>query len=215
MITDNLYNSTPADSETAFSALAKSSVTRVIRQRRSIYADEFLEKEIPQSVVEEILTNATWAPTHKMTEPWRFIVLQGSQQQKFGSFMADYYKSYYDSRLSEEDSLLRYKYLLKYPLNASCMVAIILVRHPKIALPEWEELAAVSCAVQNMALSCTAQGLGGYWSSTDAAIAYVQQLGLAENEQSLGLFFMGYQDPEQPVTRKKRSTLDKKVSWLS
>ena len=32
-------------------------------------------------------------------------------------------------------------------------------------MPEWEETAAVACAVQNMHLAFTAEGLAGYWSS--------------------------------------------------
>ena len=32
-------------------------------------------------------------------------------------------------------------------------------------MPEWEETAAVACAVQNMHLTLTAEGLAGYWSS--------------------------------------------------
>lgn len=193
---------------------AEDVITDVIRERRSIYPDEFLAKDIPQNIVEEILVNATWAPTHKMTEPWRFIVLQGPHQYQFGLYMANYYKNYYLEKLSHSEFAAKFKYLQEYPLKAACMIAIILVRHPKIALPEWEEIAAVSCAVQNMALSCTAYGLGGYWCSTDAAIEYVKELGLAENERSLGLFIMGHFDPLAITPRKKRSPLTKKVTWL-
>jgi nitroreductase len=32
-------------------------------------------------------------------------------------------------------------------------------------VPEWEEIAAVSMAVQNMYLTCTANNIGCYWSS--------------------------------------------------
>lgn len=37
--------------------------------------------------------------------------------------------------------------------------------HPGKLMPEWEETAAVACAVQNMHLALSAEGLAGYWSS--------------------------------------------------
>lgn len=36
-------------------------------------------------------------------------------------------------------------------------------RHHEV--PEWEEVAAVACAAQNMQLVATALGVAGYWSS--------------------------------------------------
>ena len=48
--------------------------------------------------------------------------------------------------------------------NASCLIAICLRRQPRN--PEWEEVAAVACAVQNLHLMATAlPGVCGYWSS--------------------------------------------------
>ena len=38
-------------------------------------------------------------------------------------------------------------------------------RDPGERIPEWEELASVACAVQNMWLSATSYGIGAYWSS--------------------------------------------------
>ncbi len=189
-------------------------VTRIITKRRSVYADNFLKRDISRAILKQILVNATWAPTHKMTEPWRFVVLQGNQQARFGHYMEEYYKEFYARQLPAEELPAKYRYLREYPLNAACMVAVILVRHPKIVLPEWEEIAAVSSAVQNMALSCTAYGIGGYWSTTSAAMDYVTGLGLAENERSMGIFYMGYYDDGKDVPKKRRTPLAKKVSWL-
>lgn len=189
-------------------------VTDIIRSRRSIHADEFTGETIPEALLHEILTNATWAPTHKMTEPWRFVALQGSHLQKFGRHLAAYYKEYYRQKMSPQQFQEKYNYLLKYPLQAGCMIAVILVRSEHIAIPAWEEIAAVASAVQNMALTCTACGLGSYWNSSDGAISYVSSLGLKANEQSLGLFFIGYPDGELPAIRERRSPLTEKITFL-
>lgn len=190
-------------------------ITRIIRKRRSIYADEFIKKEIIDDTLEEILTNATWAPTHKMTEPWRFIIFGEKYLKELGLFMAEYYKDFYAKKLSNEAAVEKYNFLLKYPLNAACIIGIVLVRNPKIGLPEWEEIAAISSAVQNMSLTCTAYNLGSYWSTSPAAIDYVEKFGLNKNEKSLGLFYIGHYDYINHVSQKKRTVLAKKITWLN
>ena len=49
----------------------------LLLNRRSIYPRQFNGKPIPKSVLETALEAANWAPTHKRTQPWRFIVHSG------------------------------------------------------------------------------------------------------------------------------------------
>ena len=49
-----------------------------------------------------------------------------------------------------------------------CYVAIGLARHAD-KVPEWEEVAAVAAAVQNMQLAAAALGVACYWSSWQEA----------------------------------------------
>ncbi|MGK9121020.1 nitroreductase family protein [Olivibacter jilunii] len=188
-------------------------VTQVIRERRSVYADKYFRKKIPEEQLSEILTNATWAPNHKMSEPWRFIRLAYQQQVDYGNYMVDYYKERY-ANLDEQKRDDRYAYLRAYPLNAACILGIVFQRNHAKGLAEWEEIAAVSCAVHNMALTCTAMQIGSYWASGGSAIEYVKSLGLAPHEQSLGLFFMGYYDLADMPKPKRRTSIDLKVSRL-
>ncbi|MDY0906510.1 nitroreductase [Pedobacter sp. CFBP9032] len=190
-------------------------VTHYIQKRQSIYADQYLGGTIPEAELLEILTNATRAPTHKMTEPWRFVVLTDSQLLKYGRYMSSYYEHLYQDIPDAEKKLAKYSYLKDYPLKAACMVAIIFIKSRKINIPEWEELAAISCAVQNMAISATSFNIASYWATGGSAIDYVKTLGLAENEQSLGLFFMGYTDLSSMPVKKKRTPIDQKVTWRS
>ena len=99
-------------------------------------------------------------------------------------------------------------------MNAVCLIGIVLVRNTKINLPEWEEIAAVSSAVQNMALTCTAHNIGSYWSTKNVAIDYVAEFGLAENEKSLGLLYLGYYPDDLKISKKKRTPISKKVIYL-
>jgi nitroreductase len=192
----------------------KTYVTEVIRNRRSTYADEFMKKELPDELLQEVLTNATWAPTHKMTEPWRFIVFKGVRLVEYGAFMADYYRDYYQKKLCADDLQRKLLYLRDYPKNAACLIGIVLAKSYRPDLPEWEEIAAVASAVQNMAITCAAHGIGNYWSTVDAAIAYVAKQGLDPNEQALGLLYMGYCPPGYKGATKRRTDINQKVSYL-
>ncbi len=83
---------------------------------------------------------------------------------------------------------------------------------PNVTIPEWEEIAAVSCAVQNMWLSCTALNIGCYWSSPKSITNAKNFLGLSENERCLGLFYMGYTN--ETVITGHRNSIQDKIEWL-
>lgn len=192
----------------------RQNISKIIRTRRSVYADEFIKQNIPDELLNEILINATYAPTHKMTEPWRFIVFKDSYLEQLGSFLADYYRDFYFEKFSADEAQEKYNLLKEYPLNSACVIGVVMVRNTKINLPEWEEVAAVSSAVQNIALTCTAHDIGSYWSTSAGAVDYVKQFDLAENEQSLGLIYVGYYPEDLEPSRKKRTPISNKVTYF-
>ena len=53
-----------------------SDVSALIKDRRSFAPEQCSERKVHRDVVEEILRAAIWAPTHGMTQPWRFTVFQ-------------------------------------------------------------------------------------------------------------------------------------------
>lgn len=51
------------------------SVQDVVRQRRSIR--QFLDKPVPEELVNEIISDALWAPSWGNTQPWEIVVATG------------------------------------------------------------------------------------------------------------------------------------------
>ena len=47
---------------------------------RTIYARRmswnFTDRPVSKSVIERMLDAAVWAPNHRLTEPWRFVILE-------------------------------------------------------------------------------------------------------------------------------------------
>lgn len=186
-------------------------INTLIRTRRSTFIPQFAPgRAIPDSTVWQLLENANWAPSHKRTESWRFTVFTGAGLQKLADFQAELYKQTAGPKFSEG----KYEKLRDSPLQCSHVIAIGMKRVDP-GLPEIEEVEAVACAVQNLALSAHAYGLGGFWSSggityTEAAKAF---FGLAPEDKLLGFFNLGY--PKTNLPDGKRGPVQEKVRWVA
>ncbi|MDA0196947.1 MAG: nitroreductase [Bacteroidetes bacterium] len=185
-------------------------LNEIIKGRRSVFPPDYLDKEIPDKVILELLENANWAPTHKLTEPWRFKVVKDEAKKRLGNFLAEKYKS-----STPRGQFLQKKYN-KLQYNSAKSGAVILIcfqRDPEEKIPEWEELASVAAAVQNLWLSCHAHGIGAYW-STPGVIKYMDEFApLAKNEKCLGIFYMGYYKDVGKTSN--RNPIQGKMEWIS
>lgn len=189
--------------------LTTTSVAELLRQRRSIFPGMYIEREIPKAIIEEILENGTWAPTHQMTQPWRFRVLQGKKLEEMSQFLGDHYQA---NTPVEKYSAVKHKKRMANPLKSAAVIAICMKRDPEERLPEWEEIAATAMAVQNMWLTCTAHGIGCYWSTPGAMLENPDFLELEEGERCLGAFYMGYYQPHEVV--RQRESVEAVTKWL-
>lgn len=179
----------------------------IIKERRSVFPASYIPKEIPKNVIEQILENANYAPTHKLTQPWRFVVLRNEAKTRLGFTLGKLYKENIPA-----DKFLQKKldsFSVK-TAQAACIIAINMKVSGKI--PEWEELAAVSCAVQNMALTAQALNVGAYWSSPPLIDHLGDFLSLDNDEKCIGLFYMGYHN--ETSADANRTPIEDKVIWM-
>ncbi|RYG14906.1 MAG: nitroreductase [Chitinophagaceae bacterium] len=183
-------------------------LTKIIKGRRSIFPASYIKKEIPVEVIEQILESANYAPTHKLTQPWRFVVIRNGAKARLGATLGQLYKEKVGS-----EAFLQKKYdsFAQKTEQADCILAINIQFHPE-KVPNWEEIAAVACAVQNIALTAESLNIGGYWSSPPLINDLTEFLALAENEKCFGLFYMGYHEEE--ARKVNRTPMDRKIKWL-
>lgn len=184
-------------------------VHQLIRTRRAVYPLQYLDREISDDILWEVLENANWAPTHKLTEPWRFKVMKGPTLKRFGIFMAEKYRSL---NVLESFSVATYEKLKMNPQRAGALIAICLQRDERERIPEWEEVASVAMAVQNMWLTCSAYGIGAYWSTPDLLKYFGEFESLADGERCIGLFYMGYAEKSEKIP--PRRAISEKVKWV-
>ena len=89
----------------------------------------------------------------------------------------------------------------------------MLNRDSEDRLPEWEEIAAASCSVQNMLLAITAKELAAYWSSPSMISKARKFLQIKENQKCLGMLYIGCTKPELKFS-SERKNLTEDVEWM-
>ena len=184
----------------------------LIRSRRSVFPKDYTGEKVDEEIIEQMLKNAVWAPNHKMTEPWRFMVFTGAGLKRLAEFQSGLYRevTLKDGSFKEE----KYQGLLTKPAQSSHIISIGMKRDEKKSLPEMEELGAVYCAVQNMYLTATAYGVGCYLSS--GGVTYFEEakefFGLGKEDKLLGFLNVGM--PKGAVPDGKRKALVDVVKWV-
>ena len=191
--------------------MIQNKINEVIRTRQSVFPPQYSDQPVAKEFIQTLLENANCAPNHKKTEPWRFKVFHSEKSRmNLGNYLAD---TYTDITNNENFSPFKHKKIKNNCGSSQAVIAICMQRDPKERIPEWEEIAAVSMAVQNMWLTCTAHGVGCYWSSP-GLIKYMEEfLELNSGEKCLGFFYLGnYDDEEEDKTTRK--PIGDKVRWM-
>lgn len=169
-------------------------------------------KIIPDETVTQLLALADWAPTHGRTEPWRFLVYGGQALKQFGKSHADLY---WQHTAEDKRQEVAYEKLVHNVDKASHLIIAVMKRGENVKIPQLEEVAATSAAIQNILLGATALGIASYWSSGGMTHSHAlkEHLQLATDDIIMGLIFLGYSD--EPAKEGARNIpISEKVKWI-
>ncbi len=191
-----------------------SEITDLIRDRRTIYPEFYANRKLHREQIEVILNNAIWAPTHGMTQPWQFKVFTGEGLKKLSDFLSSFYK---ENTPESSFSEMKFNKLKNRPLMSGAVIAVSLKRGDNEKIPEIEEIEAVACAIQNMHLTCTAWGLGAFWSTPKLIYQPEIQdfLDLKDEDKCLGLFYIGYVKEDYEWPKGQRKPIEYYTTWVS
>lgn len=164
-----------------------------IMTRRSV--PKVTEEEPSRAAIERLLAAAVRAPTHHLTQPWRFEVLRGDA-------LDDLAKAWSAGSGDEFASIAAKTH--------RAPVIITVIEHPKTSnarVVEVEEHHATGAAIQNILLAAHAAGLGAMIRTGPAAwMPEVREyLGVAGDEIIAAFIYLGYPrdgDEERPMTRR-------------
>ena len=111
----------------------------LIRRRRTIKPDLMSDKPIEKLHLASILENANWAPTHGMTEPWRFTIFTEDAREELGDLMQEIYLDITPGDGFRAD---KYEKLSRNPMSAPVVISIGMKRQESEKIPEVEEIEA-------------------------------------------------------------------------
>ncbi len=185
----------------------------LIRRRRSIKPEQMSDEAVDAMILGNILENANWAPTHGMTQPWRFRIHEGDAREELA---ANLQRIYRETTKAEEFRQDKHDGIAAKLLQAPVVIVICMARQASGVIPEIEEIAAVACAVQNIHLTASAVGLAGSWSSppfiySDEMRTYLR---LGPGDRCLGLFYLGWPRDREQWPQGKRAPIQERLRWF-
>lgn len=189
-------------------------ITKIIRHRRTVKPTMMdPDLEVPNELIDEILENANWAPTHGFTEPWRFKIFSENHRKVLGEKLQELYSKHTPNDQFRQDKMDK---LGQNSILAPIVMAICMKRGDNPKIPELEEIEAVACSVQNMHLTAAAAGLGAFWSSPPILDTEGMRefLDLGDSDRCLGLFYIGWLKEGENWPKSSRGAISNKISWF-
>lgn len=154
-------------------------VLDAIVTRRNI--KQFKPEPVDQEKVMQWLEAASYAPVHKMTEPWEIVFVGPETRAKLN------HKNNY---------------------GGAPTLIMILSKPAKTEFDREEHIEAVSCFIQNFLLAAHAEGVGTGWATIGHRPEFREILGVAEGYDMIGLLPVGY-PLEVPAVRPRTPIADK------
>ncbi len=183
-----------------------------IYKRRSIR--HFIQKPISDEILHPILEAGMWAPSEKNQQPWKFVVIRGTERRamvrclkdgiaknrKGDGIFAGYDKfipsAIYTARILEQAPVI------VFVLNTEGFDPLE-SRNPAELLKEFSDIESISAAVQNMCLAATDLGVGSLWTCNIFFAYHELKEWLGIPGEPVAALALGYTDKEvRPMPRK-------------
>lgn len=167
-----------------------SSLRETIRNRRAVKKG-YTNKEVTEELIRELLSDASWAPTHGMRQPWRFVFVHQDRLPEFARDIA----STYPETLQEN----REAYL-----NEPNAILVAIMDEPTQQKQYDENFGAIASLIQNFWLLAWEQELGVVWKTNPHIYNedVKEMIGVKEHEKIVGFIHLGYFD-EEPISKER------------
>jgi nitroreductase len=179
-----------------------------IAGRRSV--KRFSDRPVSRGEIETLLAAATLAPNHRLTQPWRFYVLGPEARHAYGLALGERK----GKKLEDPAAAQRVRDTVAAEHRAlPCMIAVAVVGSDNPETRE-EDYAAVMMAIENLALSAVALGLGTHLKTGGVMgdPAARAAAGVRDDERIVAIVNVG--EPAEPVPPKKREPAASFTRWV-
>ena len=181
-----------------------SNLKDVIRSRRSVGL--FKNEPVPLELVQELLESAIYAPNHRLTEPWRFIVIAEEARMHYATIRS---QMVLDTLTTQGEAERKQAVEGTYRKFTGVPLYLLVAMQPhENAEVHEEDYAACACVIQNFLLLAWEQGLGTCWKTFKDDTRLRAFVGLNTGEKVVGIIHIGYPDEaerdgqRQPVQQR-------------
>jgi F420 biosynthesis protein FbiB-like protein len=188
-----------------------------LQTRRSIR--RFKTDPVPESVIQNILATATFAPSAHNRQPWRFVVIttQSVKENLAEAMAVDFERDLKRDNVPPEKIHVQITRSKDRILSAPAAILLCLDMSEMDSYPdEKRQEAERTMAVQSVAaaglqllLAAHAEGLGGVWACWPlfARETIQRTLDIRQAWEPQAMFFIGYPD-DSPKLREKKALED-------
>jgi len=183
-------------------------LSEIIKSRRSVKPFMMNGNKILTEQIQELLELANWAPTHGMTQPWRFVVYATASD-----FTRQHAELYKQDTPATEFIQGRYDNFYTQGDKVSHAIVAIMQRGDLPKIPAFEEISAAAAAIQNILIGATALNIASFWSTGGMMLkpAMHNFFNLRDEDLIMGVIYLGYADEYPKGVRK--ATISEKVEW--
>ena len=164
----------------------------------------FRPEPLPRHVIERLLAAAVRAPNHKLTEPWRFVVVTGAAKARYAEIRKAHRARRFDDATTP-DAQRAIEKTWKEHIDTPAFV-FVLCAVSEDAIRREEDYGATMMAIQNLLVAATADGIGTFL-RTGGIMQHPDVLalvGVSAGHRIVGIVSLGYLASEvEPTPRKK------------
>ncbi|MBF2053718.1 MAG: nitroreductase [Candidatus Sericytochromatia bacterium] len=169
---------------------ALNDVQHALHDRRTVF--QFQDRPVDAEIIMRALASAHWAPNHKHSWPWRFVLPGPGLKARLVDYFAARLEKKLRNRGTPEADLP--EMLANGRQRQERIPAQIIVYATQCGDPlrDKEDFASACCATQNLMLALWSEGVASGWKTFDSPEAYAL-LGLDPASANLvGLIQLGY-----------------------
>ncbi len=178
---------------------------------RRVSTRQFRPEPVPRYAIERLLAAAVRAPNHKLTEPWRFVVLTGGAKRLYAELRrAHRAKKFAEGDPAGATSAEKHH---REALETPAFVVVLCARSDDAVRRE-EDYGAAMMAIENLLVAATADGFGtalhtGGIMENPELRALVRA---GDGFRIVAIVSLGY--PAAPEEPKRRTTAAELTTWL-
>ena len=196
---------TKVTSDATVAPSANMNVYEAIYRRRSAW--KYKDNPVPREKLERMLETMVWAPNHRLTEPWRFFVIEkGTQARETVADLAyQYAMGRFDNPQRAENT--------RRAVMAPPVIIYVYSTPGQSDEATKENYASTVCAAYNVSLTGAAEGLTVTW-ETGGATRHPdlkETLGAEQEWDLAALLYIG--EPDEDIVTQ-RTPAEQFVTWL-